>query len=425
MSFPTVDKTKTSIEVTRRVSLVLADAKGGTSVVLADTSGNVPTEFELLKVGMWRTPYHGDIMITPDDLNIYVDNFKAGLAVPGNGKIQKLPINYAHESWEKAAGWFVPEVRGDTLWATEVEWTPAGRQSLIDGEWKCISAEFCPAGRGGWLNPLNEDEYVENVLEGAALTNIPLFSNLDPVKASATFGKDSSEAQVFFVTASEEKKENAMDLATITAKTNDQLSDEEKNFLADHKDELNDDQKRAFGFEVTAADNTNTNNEEEEAPVNTTTPTVEPELASVAASIKAGTHVLVKADTLNRLEETDKQYRQEKADAIVKAHVSRGAIKADAAPKWAEKLVNANSAERAEIEELLDGLNGNETVAADTQGSGADVTAKNAADEIREKANELIKASREAGTEISLGDAMSKVMRENKELADRYNAEQA
>lgn len=195
---PTVahQNTKT-LEIQRQVSVVLANAEGKPSVILADSTGNVPSKFELLKVGMWRTPYHGDIMIMPSDGETYIENFKAGYGVSGNN-MGKLPINYAHESWNKAAGWFVPEFDGETLWATQVEWTPAAKKSLQDGEWKCISAEFCPAGRGGWLNPLDDEQYIENVLTGAALTNIPLFSQLEPVMASATFGKDEQKSSVFY-----------------------------------------------------------------------------------------------------------------------------------------------------------------------------------------------------------------------------------
>lgn len=360
MSSPAVLNKKT-FHQDNMLSMVLADERGNAREVFADvTSGDsVPTEFELLKVGMWRTPYHGDIMIMPEDITAYIDNYKAGIGVSGNNKL-KLPINYAHESWEKAAGWFVPAASADglTLMATEVDWTPAAAQALIDGEWKCISAEFCPAGRGGWIDPLDDDNCVENVLTGAALTNIPLFSILEPVMASAIAAND-DKPKISLLIASEHKETKHMPtLEDVLAKDNDALTDEERTLLVENKDNLSAEDRTKFGFEVV----TKTDPVVEEDKVTE----VAPELAEVAASIKSGEKMVVdsKVWASTQKQVADLTRQQFKADVLT--HVARGAIKSDQADKWTEKIMADSS-----MKEILEDLPSNDIMAS-TQGTDKD-----------------------------------------------------
>jgi Mu-like prophage I protein len=418
MSDPVSEKEK--ISISRQVSIILADRNSKPHEIKADASGTLPSEFELLTVGMWRTPYHGDIMIMPSDLDEYIENFKAGLGVSGNN-MGKLPINYAHESWNKAAGWFVPAVRGDKLMATEVDWTPAAAQALLDGEWKCISAEFCPAGRGGWIDPLDEEHCVENVLTGAALTNIPLYSNLEPVMASASFSKNGEGKQeVFLITAS---KENTMPtLNEVVAKDVSALTEEDKKVLKENEASLTPEQKTKFGIEVPAAETPAPVAEtpapapapaEGEAPVaEAPAPTVtEDQEVAVAASLKSKGFAVVEASTLESLKETDKAYRTEKAQAKVDAHIARGAIKADQRDLWVAKIMAD-----ASNEDLLKGINDNPSLAAEigSDAAAGSVDASAAAAEITKKAEAEVAASNGA---LDLGNAISKVRKANPDLA--------
>lgn len=410
-----------NIEISRSVSVVLADANGQPNAVQAAANGTAPAEFELLKVGMWRTPWHGDIMIMPDDLTEYVDNYKAGLAVAGAGKL-KLPINYGHESWEKAAGWFVPEVRGETLWATEVEWTPAGEQAIKDGEWKCISAEFCPKGRGGWIDPLDQEHIVENVLEGAALTNIPLFRNLEPVMASATFGRDTIKPNVFLITASEQKEPNMPTLQEVLAKENDALTDDERAILVENKDTLSAEDRAKFGFEASAPTEktqeptVQTPNVEEPK----VTEQVSPEVAEIAASIKKGEMVAIKASEWKDTQDKLTELRRKDVEADVKAHAARGAIKADQIGTWTDKVLAD-----ASMKDILANLPSNEVLASTI---GSDANAGDATDpiiELQNKAKELVVASADKGQALSFAQAQDQIMRENKDLKDRVEASRA
>lgn len=406
-------------ELTGYLSVVLADTSGNARTILASAeTKDVPTEFEILKVGAWTTPYHGDILVMPQDLQEYYDNWTKGVAVPGYPKQKKLPLNYGHESWEKAAAWFGLVIRGETLWAVDVDWTPAGKQSVLDGEWRHISGEFCPRGRGGWENPLNEGEYVENVMTGAALTNIPLFgAELAPIMASAVGGED--KPKVSLLIASEHKEiKNMPTLEEVLVKKNDELTDEERQVLTDNQEKLTPEQKTAFGFE--GGEPAPVVNENKEVEENKVPEVAAPELAEVAASIKAGTHVVVKADTLARLEETDKQYREEKALATVNAHVARGAIKSESSDSWKDRLLNASAKERAQLEKDLADLNGNDLLAS-TVGSAANAaeTTEAASLQVKAKADELIKAD----ASMSMKSAIEKVLSEDQDLAKKYDDE--
>lgn len=358
---------KENISITRSVSVVLASRNRQPTRIEADSSGNGPTKFELLKVGMWRTPWHGDIMIMPGDLTEYVANKEAGYGVSGNNKL-KLPINYGHDKSGKAAGWFNLAIEGDTLFAIDVEWTPAGLKALEDGEWKCISAEFCPAGRGGWCDPLDDEHYVENVIEGAALTNIPLFSNLEPVMASATFGKDKdAKPEVFLITAA---KETTMTVEEINAKDPATLNEDEKKFVSENADKFTDEQKTKLGLEVKAAD---------PAPADpaakpegdTTVPektAEEKEAAAVTASIKSGEKTLVDASAWKATQDQLKELRMKDIKGEVTAHAARGAIKADQIDTWADSIAADASGNQ---KKMLESLPSN-PVLADVQGSDKD-----------------------------------------------------
>lgn len=417
--------TKNKFELSRSVSIVFADSSGNPKQIKASEDGNLPKTIEVLRVGMWRTPYHGDIMISPDDLQEYVKNFDDGVARADNGKLG-LPINFAHESWQKAAGWMNRiYVKGDSLMA-DVEWTEAGREGLLSGEWKCISPEFCPAGRGGWCDPLDEDTYIPNVLEGAALTNIPLFRNMKPIMASAAFSKDASDRKVFLITASQSKKEQeTMTLEDVLAKENNALTEDERTFLAENKDKLTAEQQAKFGFEVSqeANDdnkNDNDNEEEKEDMQEEQTPVMQPEDANVLASIKKGESVVIETSALKQLQDTAEDYRRDKATEIVKAHAARGAIKADQISVWADKLVKSQGKDRADLETLLTNLPSNEAIEADTKGSDVGAGEVVAAEEVKKRANELIEASAKTGKALSFGEAASKVLHDDPALAESY-----
>lgn len=90
----------------------------------------------------------------------------------------KLPIDYnhgqvTHNGDGRAAGWFVPAERDGALWATNVEWTPAGAKALADKEYRL----FSPAFR-------TDDNMNVVALINIGLTNLPATLHQTPLAAS-------------------------------------------------------------------------------------------------------------------------------------------------------------------------------------------------------------------------------------------------
>lgn len=415
-------RTQKEFTVARQVhGIVFADTKGKPIAVHADKNGTLPERFELLRVGMWRTPWHGNIMIMPQDLVEYVDNYHEGYGVSGDG-VLGLPINFGHDAGGKAAGWFKEMViEGESLYATEITWSESGKEGLLGDEWKCISAEFYPAGRGGWPDPLDEEHYVENVIDGAALTNIPLFSQLKPVMASAVSGQGDKNNQVFFITASQAKEQHSMTIEDVRVKDADKLTEEEKTFLGENKGSLTIDEHKKFGFEIKAEEKEEPKPADPPAdPADVPAPT-DADMAAVTADIKSGRKVLVEASTLKGLEDTAKDYRTEKAAEIVKAHIARGAIKADQLQRWTDRLVSASGQARTDLETDLSNLPTQEAMAANQGGDGGDTDAS-AVDEMHKKTQEKVKAS---NGKLNYTDAQKELLAEDKDLAGRVNNERA
>jgi len=206
----------------------------------ADQNGNVavPDRIHLMSAGHWHTPYHGAFEMTSQDLNDMVTHFNDGVGLVEGSK--RAPINYGHDTSGKAAGWIDNlSVQGDELWG-DIEWTPAGQQTLADGEYRYISPEWNPRDFP-WENPQIEGEFVDNVFNGAALTNIPLFTKLKPVMASREVANGEGDT-------SNDNEGGDMDLSIIRVKKLEELTDEEKAFLAEHKSELTDEELNAFGL---------------------------------------------------------------------------------------------------------------------------------------------------------------------------------
>lgn len=135
---------------------------------------SAPTEFLLFANGKTKT-LKGDFGCNDEACTHVLSAMKKA------GR-DKLPIDYNHGQVGfmagfdsgRAAGWFVPANRNGELWATEVEWTPAGKKALLDREYRLYSPAF------------RTDEKL-NVIEliNVALTNLPATLNQTPLAAGA------------------------------------------------------------------------------------------------------------------------------------------------------------------------------------------------------------------------------------------------
>lgn len=156
-----------------------------------------------------------------------------------------MPIDLEHNSIGGAVGWVEGlEIRpndlgGESLWA-KMSWTPKGSQLIADREYRFFSPEFADED---YQDP-ETGEYMNNVLIGGGLTNRPLFKNLTAIAASDNNGnsKKSLTANSQSNTIYLKQGNETMKLEDLLAKAPADLTDEEKAFVVEHKEELTDEQ---------------------------------------------------------------------------------------------------------------------------------------------------------------------------------------
>lgn len=253
-----------------------------------------------------------------------------------------------------------------------------------------------------WEDPEAEFEFVDNVITGAALTNIPLFKKLKPIMASRLPSKKKAD-----VTSGDGKNHNQgepMKLEDILAKQVSERSDEEKAFLSDHAAELTDEQKTQV--ETEGADAEAQAKADKEAADKAAAEQAEKdkaeadakaadEAAKVDASRKGQT--TISADRLAKLEASAAradalaaEIDRNKATATVKASIKAGQVKSGDEASWTDFLVGLKASQRSGAEKLLASLPKNETLGEELGAKGQDVAVET---ELETRVNEAIKAS--------------------------------
>lgn len=383
-------------------------------LVADSTTRELPTRLQIIKAGVWTNSWKGDLEITVTDLQEMKLNFDKGIGLPDNGS-EGAPVDYKHEDWDKAAFWIkaleVDETTG-ILWASEIEWTPAGREAVLSGEFKFFSPSVYPACLGTWQDPEDPTHTAQNVLLGGGLTNIPFFKGLTGLKASQTPQGDGRENVIYIAEEGED-----MDLATLRTTKKEDLTAEQIEFLKDNKAELTAEEQINLGL---AEAETQT----PVVPSATITPTEQTtapnaEAVALQASIKAGTHVVVPAAEHAALKASAEQSAAKLADmekkevaARVDAHVKRGAIKQDQAEKWTG-LILAD----ASNEDLLVSLPENKLIASEIGGNGSAVSA---VDQLKAAA---IKTVTDSEGKVEFSTALNQARKENPTLAEQADAE--
>ena len=193
-----------------------------TEVATDPMVGPIVSEIPIFPVGEFKQ--HHDIpdgfKITPETIQGFVDTFEKGVA--GN----ELPVYPGHGDGytdRQAVGWVKSLInRGDKgLWGV-VEWTQEGVRLIRDKAFKYISPEWLFE----YTDPRNGESYT-NVLFAPALVNEPYF------QMPAITASNKSNINIY---------QNTMDTKTILQKPVAELTEEEKTFLREHKDEINQDE---------------------------------------------------------------------------------------------------------------------------------------------------------------------------------------
>ncbi|MDV8129320.1 MULTISPECIES: phage protease, partial [unclassified Rhodococcus (in: high G+C Gram-positive bacteria)] len=381
-----------------------------------------------------------DFEITLADLHEYAANFAKGIGLVEGDK--RAPINYAHESWDKAAGWItalsVNEARQALV--ASVEWTPEGAKGLKDGEWAYISPEFCPRGSLPYSDPEGPEgtdgipEFTANVLTGAGLTNTPLFKKLKPIMASRIPPK-----RVNASAAGDGDKHNQgepMDLKEIRAKQVADLTEEEKTFLSENKADLTAEELKTFGLEEADDEAANADASKEaadkeaaeQAEADAKAAAEQAETDKIEASRNGG--VSITADRLAKLEadaqagrEARQQLDQRDAEEIVDRSIKAGQIKSGDKARWTKQLLASRGDDRKELETLLAGLPKNEIDGKEIGDQGAAVTASASA-ELHAQVAAAIKASADKGSVLSYSQARKDILAADAELKQRIKDEE-
>ena len=193
----------------------------------------IPNQVQLMRTCTFYHKQYGKVEITRRLFDEMVENFSK--------KVRgiDLMIDYSHDSDKEAAGWIkglnVREVQlseGDEangieptiehqLWA-DVEWTPKGRKTLSDKEFAYLSADFDPS----YKDNENPTHSFGAVLLGAGLTNRPVIKRMNPAIQLSEF----SETDI---------KENGMTLEEIQKELDDtkvKLSESEKSLMEKDKE---------------------------------------------------------------------------------------------------------------------------------------------------------------------------------------------
>lgn len=327
--------------------------------IAADASGNAPSEIELLRTGNWHTPWHGDFELTTEDLEQFVANFTSGVGLVVGDK--EAPINFGHFMSGEAAGWISSlEVRDDgQALIGHVQWIDEAREAIKAKKWKYISPEFNPRS-WPWEDSEEEHHFVNNVLTGAALTNIPLFKKLKPITASRLASPGVKADQ----TKPNEEGES-MNLAEILAKAVADRTDEEKAFLEEHKAELTEEQQAQLDGEVETPE-TPEEPETPETPAEGGAPVAasaikgitEAELTQLRADAQAGRAAMAKLE-------------KKEASDFVATHIAAGRIKSDQKDNTVQMILASKGDERTKLESFISSLPVN-ALLADESGHGGD-----------------------------------------------------
>ncbi|MBJ8343949.1 phage protease [Antrihabitans sp. YC2-6] len=325
--------------------------------IKADADGNPPESIHLLSAGHWHTPWHGAFEHTTSDLAQMVVNFGQGIGlVKQKNGAYEAPINKGHDTTGPAAGWITGlrlENNGAELWG-DVRWTKEGSRALREEEYKFISPEWNPRDFP-WEDPENEGVFVDNVLSGAGLTNTPLFKKLQPVMASQDAG--GSDKQI--------KEGGDMDLAALRAKNAEDLTDDEKAFLAEHKSDLTEDELKKFGL----TEDVESKSKEEEESNGNNKPDLTKEASAKIHGLSAAQVKQLQADA-KAGREAQQELLKTKLTASVESHISRGAIKQDQTGDVVDLLMASSESQREKILKVLDGLPENKAITAGEKGTG-------------------------------------------------------
>jgi len=371
----------------------------------ADEQGEAPKILQLLHVGSWNTPWHGDFETTEADIHEYVQHYKEGVGLPedNDGKIQ---VNFGHRSYDEAAGWMsnlrAEEVDGVLSVVADVDWTADAAAAIKAGKWRYISPEFNPRALP-WEDPEEEWRMVANVITGAGLTNIPLFKKLKKVAASERSEPLGSSKQ------SKEGEPMTFKLEEVRQKEASAITADERTFLESRKSELTADELTKFDIKA------------DETPADPTPSKVEGDAKAV--TIDASELAKLQAAAAQGVEAAQKLAQKEASD-FATARIAAGQVKSGDKDKLVSILLASTGDARTQLEEFLAGLPVNASIGEEL-GKGGSAVEASAHEELNTKVVAQINADVEAGkARPSYASVRASILAADADLAQRIKDEE-
>jgi len=142
-----------------------------------------PVWVEAMPARVYKTPFYGDVPITPEKLQNFIKNFKE------NVRGVDIAVDFEHgedpAKGKKAAGWYkdfkiAPSSKDPnsvSLWG-QVEFTEEAKSEIKDNQWKYHSLDW----RDEWEDT-DGNKYTD-VIFGGGLTNRPVAKNILPINFS-------------------------------------------------------------------------------------------------------------------------------------------------------------------------------------------------------------------------------------------------
>lgn len=389
----------------------------------ASSFAELPDEIQVVPTGTWDHPMYGEMKIGPTEIAKFVENFKAKVRLD-------LPITAGHDNGMSggelpAIAWFTDLIdRGVNGLYAVVKWTAEGQKLLTEGAFKYFSPEFYEQ----YEDPETRQKY-DYVLVGGALTNKPYFKELEPVIAF-------SEPRL--INKKEKFNESmTLNLKDIVAKKPEELNDEEKAFLVDHKSELSAEESEAFKSvvgEAPESDEAKAAREEKEkgdaneaAGLNRDGSPKEPVNASEKKDVKISASELA---TLRALAEKGGQALEKieasERTALVKELTfsstnSEGRFLPKQEGALGSFLKSLSETQRNTFVTLIKAMPKANSQEFKEIGDAGGSVARATQTEVENAVKEKISASEKAGSKMSYADALKAVFAENVDLAKRYN----
>lgn len=374
-------------------------------------SGTLPERIMLMPYGSFST-VKGKIVFDKARAERAVANFNNGVGrVYGTSP---LPVNFNHKQSDKAGGWIHELFAEDDGLYGRTTWSKSGKEALEGEEYRFCSVEYWFQN---FVNPHDTDKKFSDVVEGAALTNIPLMSNMKPVMADRSTTGLTTDEMPNIVYLEHRSTNVPVTLDEARAMKPADLNDEARSVLTASKEKLSFAEREAFGLDKAP--------EKTPEQIAADRKTADDEAAARLEASKVGMVSKVDFDRqTNEIENLKAEGRKRDAKEIVEKHVARGAIKQDAAEKWADKIAaSADDADRKELTEMLEGLPSNELLANNHNGSAEGGTTSDLQEELKTETLKIQASAKEKGRDITYGQAQEELLRTNKDLDSRLTAE--